>query len=70
MSSSLSQFILPYSETRGGKSFVPKDIVREGDFEDVLHLYLTFEERFNTERLETYVNELGVEDYYAELTGV
>jgi len=40
------------------------------DFEDALHLYLTFEERFNTEQLETYVKELGVEDYYAELTGV
>lgn len=40
------------------------------DFEDALHLYLTFEERFNTEQLETYVTELGVEDYYAELTGV
>ncbi|MUW13462.1 hypothetical protein GJ633_01470 [Halorubrum sp. CBA1125] len=40
------------------------------DFEDALHLYLTFEERFNTEQLETYVNELGVEEYYAELTGV
>ncbi|TSD08672.1 hypothetical protein DP107_18800 [Haloglomus irregulare] len=40
------------------------------DFEDALHLYLTFEERFNTEQLETYLNELGVEDYYAELTGV
>ncbi|MGQ3413930.1 hypothetical protein ACT4ML_17005 [Natrinema sp. LN54] len=40
------------------------------DFEDALHLYLTFEERFNTEQLETYVKELGVEDYYAELTEV
>ena len=40
------------------------------DFEDALHLYLTFEERFNTEQLETYVKELGVEDYYAKLTGV
>jgi len=40
------------------------------DFEDALHLYLTFEERFNTEQLEIYVNGLGVEDYYAELTGV
>ena len=40
------------------------------DFEDALHLYLTFEERFNTEQLETYVKELGVEDYYAELKGV
>lgn len=40
------------------------------DFEDALHLYLTFEERFNTEQLETYVNQLGVEDYYAELKRV
>ena len=40
------------------------------DFEDALHLYLTFEERFKTEQLETYVNELGVEDYYAELKSV
>jgi len=40
------------------------------DFEDALHLYLTFEEQFNTEQLETYVNELGVEDYYAELSEV
>jgi hypothetical protein len=40
------------------------------DFEDALHLYLTFEERFNTEQLELYVKELGVEDYYAELKGV
>jgi hypothetical protein len=40
------------------------------DFEDALHLYLTFEERFNTEQLETYVKELGVEDYYAELRRV
>jgi len=40
------------------------------DFEDALHLYLTFEERFNTEQLEMYVNELGVEDYYAELKSV
>lgn len=40
------------------------------DFEDALHLYLTFEEQFNTEQLEAYVTELGVEDYYAELKGV
>jgi hypothetical protein len=40
------------------------------DFEDALHLYLTFEERFNTEQLEMYVSELGVEEYYAELRGV
>ncbi|TYT60279.1 hypothetical protein [Natrialba swarupiae] len=37
------------------------------DFEDALHLYFTFEEQFNTEELEVYVTELGVEDYYAEL---
>ena len=40
------------------------------DFEDALHPYLTFEEQFNTKQLEVYVNQLGVEDYYAELTGV
>lgn len=40
------------------------------DFEDALHLYLTFEERFNTEQLEAYLKELGVEDYCAELRGV
>jgi len=40
------------------------------DFGDALHLYLTFEERFNTEQLKTYVTELGVEEYYAELRGV
>lgn len=40
------------------------------DFEDALHLYLTFEERLKTEKLEGYVTELGVEDYYAELRGV
>ncbi|ERG95741.1 MAG: hypothetical protein J07HQW2_02201 [Haloquadratum walsbyi J07HQW2] len=35
-----------------------------------MQLYLTLEEQFKTEQLETYINELGVEDYYAELTGV
>ena len=40
------------------------------DFEDALHLYLTFEERFNRERLQDYVETLGVEDYYAELRRV
>lgn len=30
------------------------------DFEDALHLYLTFEEQFNTEKLVQYVGELGV----------
>jgi hypothetical protein len=46
------------------------DSLNGKDFEDALHLYLTFEERFNTEQLEAYIKELGVEDYYAELTGV
>jgi hypothetical protein len=40
------------------------------DFEDALHLYLTFEERLKTEKLEAYVRKLGVGNYYAELTGV
>jgi hypothetical protein len=40
------------------------------DFEDTLHLYLTFEDQFNSEQLEAYVEQLGVEDYYAELRGV
>jgi hypothetical protein len=38
--------------------------------EDALHLYLTFEEQFNTEQLERYVAELGVAEYYAELKRV
>lgn len=37
------------------------------DMEDALHLYVTFEEAFNTETLETYVTRLGVEDYYGTL---
>jgi len=37
------------------------------DFEDALHLYLTFEDQFNREELEAYVDQLGVEDHYAEL---
>lgn len=40
------------------------------DFEDALHLYLTFEERLKTEKLEEYVTKLGVNDYYAELRDV
>jgi len=31
---------------------------------------LLSEERLNTEQLESYVKELGVEDYYAELKTV
>lgn len=37
------------------------------DFEDALHLYETFEESLNREGLETYVADLGVEDYYDRL---
>lgn len=37
------------------------------DFEDALHLYLTFGEELKGERLESYVERLGVEEYYAEL---
>jgi hypothetical protein len=37
------------------------------DFEDALHLFLTFEGQFNEAALEDYVKELGVEEYYAEL---
>ena len=40
------------------------------DFEDALHLYLTFEDQFKSEQLQAYVEQLGVEDYYAELRGV
>lgn len=40
------------------------------DFEDALHLYLTFEDQWKRDQLETYVERLGVEDYYAELQGI
>lgn len=40
------------------------------DFEDALHLHLTFEERLNREQLEAYVTEIGVEEYNAKLTAV
>lgn len=40
------------------------------DFEDALHLHLTFEGDFKDETLETYVSRLEVEDYYAELRRV
>ena len=40
------------------------------DFEDALHLYLTFEEQLKAAKLEGYVEELDVEDYYVELRGV
>lgn len=40
------------------------------DFEDALHLYITFEEQLNMTQLEAYVKELGVENYYAELKTV
>jgi hypothetical protein len=37
------------------------------DFEDALHLFLTFEGEIKNERLEHYVNRLEVEETYAEL---
>ncbi|WP_276248554.1 hypothetical protein [Haladaptatus sp. YSMS36] len=37
------------------------------DFEDALHLYLTFEGQLKAEALEQYVTDLGVGDYYDEL---
>lgn len=37
------------------------------DFEDALHLYSTFEEQLNTQELEQYVTNLGVEEHYDEL---
>lgn len=40
------------------------------DFEDALHLYLTFGERLNTKALERYVDELGVQEYYDKLEGL
>lgn len=39
------------------------------DFEDALHLYPTFEDQFNREKLEAYVDQLGGEDHHAELRG-
>lgn len=40
---------------------------RGKDFEDALHLSLAFEGQLDGAALEEYVNELGVEEYYAEL---
>lgn len=37
------------------------------DFEDALHLYLTFEGQFNTQALEEYVSKLNVGESYDEL---
>lgn len=39
------------------------------DFEDALHLYLTFEEQLNKDRLVGYVRDFGVQEYYDELRG-
>lgn len=41
----------------------------EKDFEDALHLYTVFREQLDTDALERYVEELEVEDRYAELRG-
>ncbi|WP_423746143.1 hypothetical protein V5735_17970 (plasmid) [Haladaptatus sp. SPP-AMP-3] len=43
------------------------DSVTGKDFEDALHLYVTFGEQLNTDELERHVNELEVERYYDEL---
>lgn len=40
---------------------------RGKDFEDALHLYLTFDGQLKGDALERYVDDLGVEEYYAEL---
>lgn len=40
---------------------------RGKDFEDALHLHLTFEGQLDEGALEAYVDDLGVEEYYAEL---
>lgn len=40
------------------------------DFEDAVHLYLTFVNDVTTEELESYVDEFEVGDYHAELEGV
>lgn len=37
------------------------------DFEDALHLHVTFEGQFDEDALESYVEDLGVQEYYAEL---
>lgn len=37
------------------------------DFEDALHLFLTFEDRFTSTALDHYVQEFGIEDHYDEL---
>lgn len=37
------------------------------DFEDALHLHLTFGERLKTDALERFIDELDVRDYYDEL---
>lgn len=37
------------------------------DFEDALHMYLTFEGRLNTDELEGYVEAFDARDYYDEL---
>jgi hypothetical protein len=37
------------------------------DFEDALHLYVTFDGQFNRSKLEDLVEDLGVTEYYDEL---
>jgi len=40
------------------------------DFEDALHLFVTFEEELNTPELEGYVEKWGVTEYYDDLRAV
>lgn len=40
---------------------------RGKDFEDALHLSVTFEGQLDDDALESYVDDLGVEEYHAEL---
>jgi hypothetical protein len=40
------------------------------DFEDALHLFVTFAEELNTAELERYVEEWGLTEYYHELESV
>jgi hypothetical protein len=40
---------------------------RGKDFEDALHLYTAFGDALNTEALQSWVEELEVEEYYGEL---
>ena len=40
------------------------------DFEDAAHLYLLFRETLSTDRLESWVDDLGVAEQYDRLTSI